>query len=133
MTTQQPDTTQQASELLPCPFCGSAEIKLCGTPRPYWFVMCECGIQDGLSHTKDQARESWNKRTPAARASSGDDAFSKSLERVRNYVAMRNIKPLRGLDDQIHGIHTGTDFEASLTFADLQILVYRLEALEKSK
>jgi Lar family restriction alleviation protein len=51
------------SELLPCPFCGGSRLSFVGKQQPYWYVLCdECGVSDGLCHTKDQAHESWNTR-----------------------------------------------------------------------
>ncbi len=43
-------------------------------------------------------------------------------DRVRHYVRMRDARPIR-LDDEIHGIHKGTEWEASLYLADLRAMV----------
>lgn len=52
-----------------------------------------------------------------------DRAIAEALARVTRYVEMRQKVKFRGLDDQIHGIHTGTEYEASLNLSDLETLV----------
>jgi hypothetical protein len=37
-----------------------------------------------------------------------------ALEPFARYAEMREAKPLRGLDDVIHAIHTGSEWEAEL-------------------
>jgi hypothetical protein len=57
----------------------------------------------------DELREMLAKATPA--------------ERVARYVQMRDEKPLRGMDDDIHGLHSGTEWEAALSLSDLRALL----------
>lgn len=52
-------------------------------------------------------------------------ASVEELERVKRYIDMRDAKPLRQIDDSIHGIHMGTEWEAELTLADLRAVVSR--------
>lgn len=52
------------------------------------------------------------------------------IERVRRYLAMRDEKPLRQMDDVINAIHTGTDWEAELRLSDLRRLLAEYDALE---
>lgn len=42
-----------------------------------------------------------------------------ALRRIQHYVAMRRAKPFLGLGDNVHNIHTGTEWEAELLFSDL--------------
>ena len=46
-----------------------------------------------------------------------------ALERIRRYVAMRAEMPLRNMDDSIHGVHTGTQWEAELRLSDVAALL----------
>lgn len=46
-----------------------------------------------------------------------------SLDAIRHYVAMRDARPMNGLDDAIHCIHTGTEFAAELRLSDLRALL----------
>lgn len=45
------------------------------------------------------------------------------LQRVAHYVRMREEKPLRQVDDHLHGVHVGTEWEAILTLSDLRSVV----------
>lgn len=49
-----------------------------------------------------------------------------ALSRLQRYIAMRASKPLRQSDDVIHGIYTGTEWEADLLLSDLQAAVAEL-------
>ncbi len=60
-----------------------------------------------------------------------DDLKMTALSRVKNYVKMRTIKPLRSQDDIINGIHSGTEFEAELRHSDLKELLDYIESLEE--
>ena len=54
--------------LLPCPFCGSpAELnKDCDYVGDFYRVFCtRCGIETGYEDTASNARDTWNRRTPA--------------------------------------------------------------------
>lgn len=51
--------------LNPCPFCGSIDLELQSDYRDskyYWEVLCN-GCLKGTGDTKEEATESWNKRT----------------------------------------------------------------------
>lgn len=50
-------------------------------------------------------------------------AGNESLAAVRRYVEMRDAQPLKGLDETIHAIHTGTDFAAELRLPDLRAVL----------
>ena len=56
----------------------------------------------------------------------------KGVEALAQYVAMRNRQPLKGLDDTVHAIHTGTEFAAELRFSDLVEAVNSHAALVKA-
>lgn len=43
-----------------------------------------------------------------------------ALERIQRYVAMRDAKPIKMLDDEIHSVHVGSEWEAVLNVADLR-------------
>lgn len=45
------------------------------------------------------------------------------LSRVSRYLEMRKAKPLRGLDDSVHRVHAGTEWEADLSLGDLEHVV----------
>jgi hypothetical protein len=53
--------------------------------------------------------------------------YKAALDRVRRYVEMRDQKPFSGLSDLIHGIHTGTEWEAELMLSDLRVIVEALK------
>jgi Lar family restriction alleviation protein len=59
--------TGEPIELLPCPFCGSANVAdfFAVTGNPY--IGCaDCDAQGGSFLTKKEAVEAWNTRTPSA-------------------------------------------------------------------
>ena len=45
------------------------------------------------------------------------------LERLRRYVAMRDARPMTGIGDTIHAIHTGSEWEAELSLDDLRAVL----------
>jgi Lar family restriction alleviation protein len=48
--------------LLPCPFCGSADVKFSAAPFP-WFVTChECSADGPSGDTRKAATDNWNAR-----------------------------------------------------------------------
>ena len=55
--------------LLPCPFCGSTEIRLDvehnGAVQDvnYFCMRCDSVAAYGRCHTEEHAREAWNRRT----------------------------------------------------------------------
>jgi hypothetical protein len=42
---------------------------------------------------------------------------------LRRYVECRAKLPIRGMDDVIHAIHTGTEYEAELRLSDLRAVI----------
>ncbi len=66
-------------ELKPCPFCGNADIVLCGGDGilpdggDYWYVNClACGGSVYGSESRTKAIDSWNRRDDAALGGDGD-------------------------------------------------------------
>lgn len=45
------------------------------------------------------------------------------LDRISRYVMMRRLKPMRSMDDVIHGIHMGEEWEAELCLSDIDAAV----------
>lgn len=54
-----------------------------------------------------------------------------ALANIEHYLHMRTSKPLLGIGDEIHRIHTGTDFEAAVTVSDLEDLVLTLKKAQE--
>lgn len=52
----------------------------------------------------------------------------RALSRISRYIHMRDEMPLRGLDDDIHTIHMGTEFESALLLSDLRELIDALSS-----
>lgn len=50
-----------------------------------------------------------------------------AMARLRRYIDMRQKQPLRGMDDRLHCIHTGTPWEAELRLSDLTLLAAAVE------
>lgn len=51
-----------------------------------------------------------------------------ALERVRRYCQVRAERPMRQISaDEIHAVHTGTEWEASLFLADIRTLLARCD------
>ncbi len=50
-----------------------------------------------------------------------------AVERVRGYVSAHDMKPMRGMGDEIHGLHVGTEFEGSLRLSDLRLILAALQ------
>lgn len=44
------------------------------------------------------------------------------LDAIRHYIAMRDAKPFRQMDDVIHSVHIGTEWEAELRLSDLRLV-----------
>ena len=55
--------------------------------------------------------------------SDATDITDGAVGRVRRYVEMRAAKPLRGVGECIHRVHTGTEWEAELLLSDLRALL----------
>lgn len=51
-----------------------------------------------------------------------------TIGRIRAYVASRKNKPILGLDDVIHAVHTGSEHEGELRLSDIDDLLTALEA-----
>lgn len=50
------------------------------------------------------------------------DALAKALEPLNHYVRCRQAMPMRGIGDSVHTIHVGSEFEAELTFSQLEAI-----------
>lgn len=50
------------------------------------------------------------------------ERIEKALEPIMHYIKMREEKPFRGLSDDVHMIHGGTEWEAVLRLSDLRKL-----------
>jgi hypothetical protein len=61
------------------------------------------------------------------------EGLAERLERIQRYVAMRKAKPLRQMDDTIHGIHFGTEWGAELRLSDLAALLQALRSSEEQR
>lgn len=53
-----------------------------------------------------------------------------AAEPLAHYSKMRDAKPINGMDDAIHSIHVGTDWEAEITQSQLRALREALAKLE---
>jgi len=52
-----------ASEIKPCPFCGSDEIEIEQThPEAIWFRCSNCGAETSAADHVDKALSIWNQR-----------------------------------------------------------------------
>ena len=58
------------NKLLECPFCGGSNITIRDAggsidriPWHCYEVRCECGASRGVFRTREEAEESWNRRT----------------------------------------------------------------------
>lgn len=51
------------------------------------------------------------------------DEIVLAADRIRHYVTMRDEKPFRQLDDVIHAIHTGSQWEAELLLSDIRAVL----------
>jgi hypothetical protein len=54
-----------------------------------------------------------------------------ACDRIAHYIAMRDAMPLQEAHDCIHGIHTGTQWEAELCLSDLRTTVAEVAALKR--
>ena len=52
------------------------------------------------------------------------------IENIKHYLAMRKAKPLGGMAEILHWIHTGEEWEAEITLADLREAVDAIDALK---
>lgn len=50
--------------LLPCPFCGSEELRISGVMGSYYVKCQECGCEQNMADGFDKAIAAWNRRTP---------------------------------------------------------------------
>ena len=58
--------------------------------------------------------------------------MNESLSRIKRYVQMLHDKPLSQRGDVLHGIHTGTEWEAELRISDLREVLNLIEELKDS-
>jgi len=54
-----------------------------------------------------------------------------AIDRITHYVAMREAKPMRGMADEIHGIHAGEEWEARLFLSDIKEIASAIRAQSK--
>lgn len=87
------DELKALADLLPCPFCGSAEPLQAFTQATgdfaFWSVECQgCGVEVADSDSQDEANHHWNTRAnlPAIRLTSSADLRSK-LDVAREFCA----------------------------------------------
>ena len=64
-------------KLLPCPFCGSNNLKLKNSTMWGWFVSCSCAAVGPSSKSKDEAIVAWNTRTEAKQPTLDDAWFER--------------------------------------------------------
>lgn len=50
---------------------------------------------------------------------------------LMHYLKMRDAKPMRGMADVIHGLHSGTEWEAEITVSDLRTIASALAAYDE--
>ena len=60
-------------------------------------------------------------------------AKSEACQRLLRYVEMRTAKPMNQLGDVVHGIHTGTEWEAELRLSDMRQVCSLLHGTEGQK
>lgn len=58
-------------------------------------------------------------------------SVANAIERIRDYVQIREEYQLRGLGDVIHGIHTGTEWEAEVRLSDLRALIKWIDEVKR--
>ena len=46
-----------------------------------------------------------------------------AIERVRDYVSIRDEYPMRELGDVVHAVHLTTDWEAEIRLSDLRLIL----------
>lgn len=56
--------------------------------------------------------------------------MNESLSRITRYAQMLHDKPLSQMGDVVHGIHTGTEWEAELRISDLREVLNLIEELK---
>lgn len=57
--------------------------------------------------------------------------MNESLSRITRYAQMLLYKPISQMGDVVHGIHTGTEWEAELRISDLREILSLIEGLRK--
>ena len=51
------------TELKPCPFCGSTNVKIMTNGEGWWVECLKCGAMSGIGeYSDDEAIETWNRR-----------------------------------------------------------------------
>ena len=56
--------------------------------------------------------------------------MNEALSRIKRYVQMLHDKPLSQMGDVVHGVHTGTEWEAELRISDLREVLNLIEELK---
>lgn len=96
------DGYQQATQSLTCAYCGHEYPP--GTP-PSQAEALSAHIRVCAKH-------------PMREVEAERDRLRAALRPFATYAEKRLAKPFSGLADEIHTIHTGTEWEASITFTD---------------
>jgi hypothetical protein len=79
-----------------------------------------------LSWKSEAANEFLKRQSAEAQLSLAVEALRPFAE----FSAALKAKPLRGVDDEFYGIHTGTEWEASLRFSQIHAAAAFLSSLE---
>lgn len=48
---------------------------------------------------------------------------TEAIARIKHYLAMRDAQPMRQSGDIVHGIHSGTQWEADLLLSDIRLVM----------
>ena len=65
------DDQQRARELLPCPFCGSADSEMQQAQAEHYVQCLKCEASTALLSSRREARELWNRRAALRAAPEG--------------------------------------------------------------
>lgn len=65
------DDQQRARELMPCPFCGSADSEMQQAQAEHYVQCLECEASTSLLGSRHEARELWNRRAALRAAPEG--------------------------------------------------------------
>jgi Lar family restriction alleviation protein len=60
-------TKEELDKLLPCPFCGGTEVRLCSAMNEVWVRCYSCNATSPLLWDDKKAIKFWNTRSPSRR------------------------------------------------------------------